>query len=85
MVTVNASVKSIVRVRKIIVGMLAHVFEKNSRYLKSIADDSVIALDEITNVTDSVSTNVTSTVSINSDDKNVPPEKIVSLFTLPYY
>ena len=32
---------------------------ENSKYLESIADDSVIVYDEIINVTDSVSTNVT--------------------------
>ena len=49
----------------------------NSRYLKSIADISVIVRDEIINFTDSVSTNVTSIISTNgtttmltnSDDK----------------
>ena len=52
---------------------------ENSNYLKSIVDDSVIVYDEIINVTESVSTNVTittltnftSSVSINSDDKKV--------------
>ena len=68
-----------------------HVFRKDyswnpstciceiSRYLKSIADDSVIVFDKIINVADAVSTyvtytvaaNVTSTASINSDNKNV--------------
>ena len=50
-----------------------------SRYLVSIADDSVIVCDEIMSFTESVSTNVTNTipanitsiVSINSDYKNV--------------
>ena len=51
---------------------------ENSKYLKSIVENSVIC-DEIVSVTDSVSTNVTnmistnvmSTVSINSGDKKV--------------
>ena len=51
---------------------------ENSKYLKSIVENSVIC-DEIVSVTDSVSTNVTnmistnvmSTVSINSFDKKV--------------
>ena len=51
----------------------------NSKYLKSIVDDSVIECDEVINFRDSVSTNVTNTISknvtvtvpINSDDKKV--------------
>ena len=59
----------------------------NGKYLKSIADTSVIVCDEIISVTDRVSTNVTnpistnitntistndvSTVLTNSDDKKV--------------
>ena len=52
---------------------------ENSWYLKSIADDTVIACDIILNVTDGVSKNVTNTVptyvtsavSIKSDGKIV--------------
>ena len=44
---------------------------ENNAYFKSIVDNSVIVCDEIINVTDSVSTNVMSTVSINADDKKV--------------
>ena len=52
---------------------------ENSKYLKSIVENSVIICDEIVIVTDSVSTNVTnmistnvmSTVSINSFAKKV--------------
>ena len=52
---------------------------ENSKYLKSIVENSVIICDEIVIVTDSVSTNETnmistnvmSTVSINSFDKKV--------------
>ena len=61
---------------------------ENGKYLKNIADTSVIVCDKIINVTDSLSTNVTntmplnmtntistndvtSTVSINIDDKKV--------------
>ena len=40
-----------------------------SKYLKSIAYYSVIVCDEITSVTNSVSTNVTNTVLINFDNK----------------
>ena len=51
----------------------------NNKYLESIVDKSVTLCDEIINVTDSVSTNVTntiaeivmSTVPINFDDKKV--------------
>ena len=50
---------------------------ENNRYSKSITDGSVIVRDEIMSVADNVSTNVTNTisknatsaVSINSDDK----------------
>ena len=38
---------------------------ENDKYLKSIADTSVIVCDEIINATDSVSTNVTNTISTN--------------------
>ena len=41
-----------------------HICE-NSRYLKSIVDDSVSACDKIIKVTNSVSTNVTNTVPTN--------------------
>ena len=52
---------------------------ENNRYLKSIANTSVIACNEIinatdcasTNVTSIISTNVTSTMLTNSDDKKV--------------
>ena len=56
---------------------------ENSKYLKCIVDESVIACDEIINIANSVSTNVTnaiprnvtSIVSVNSDDKKVTFEK----------
>ena len=52
---------------------------ENSMHLKNIVDDSVIVCDEIkiiidsvsTNVTNSILENVTSTVTINFDNKNV--------------
>ena len=67
-INVNASVKIILRPKNIICGTLAHVF------MSAVG----ILWNEIINITDSVSTNVTntstsnvsSTVSINSDDKN---------------
>ena len=72
MLNVIVSVKSIACAN-------VEVWRKNSRYLKSIVDDSAIVCDEIISVTDSastsvtntISTNVTSTKSINSDDKKV--------------
>ena len=50
---------------------------QNSRYLKSIVDNSIIICNKITNITDKLSTNVTniaptdvtSTVSMNSNNK----------------
>ena len=50
---------------------------ENNRYLEGIVDDPIIVCDKIisvwesasTNVTNTVPANVTSTVSINSDDK----------------
>ena len=42
---------------------------KNDKYLKIVADDSKIVCDEIINVIDSRSTNILSTVPINSDNK----------------
>ena len=56
MIYVNASVKSIVRAKKIIVGIVALIpcICENSRYLKSIVDNPVIEFDEIIHITDSV-------------------------------
>ena len=48
---------------------------ENDKYLKSIADTSVITCDEIISVMDIVSTKITNTItsdlSVNSDDKRV--------------
>ena len=41
---------------------------ENNRYLKSIVVNSIIVSDKIKNVTDSVSTNMTSNVSISSGE-----------------
>ena len=79
MINVYVSEKSIVRAKKIIFGFLAHVIFENSRYLKSVFDDSVISCDDIIKTADSVTTNVKNTVpanvtdsaSTNSHDKNV--------------
>ena len=64
----------------VVVLALAHVFVRTIlRYLKSIINDSVTACDKIINVPDSVSTDVTTTIStkvmstvpVNSDGKKV--------------
>ena len=57
----NVRVKSMASTKRIMIVILACIY-KNSRYLKSISDDSVIVCDGIINVTDSVSKNVTSTI-----------------------
>ena len=75
---VNGNVKIILHTKKIIVGIIARVFE-NSKYLKSIADTSVINCDEVipvvdivpTKKTNTVATNVTSIASINCHSKKV--------------
>ena len=64
----NVNVKIIVHAKKIIVGILVHVFE-NSRYLQSIFDELVILCDDIINVTDGVSANV----------KNYMPTNVTSI------
>ena len=74
--------KIIVSAKKIIVGILAHVFVRisvKSKYLKIIADTIVTQCDEIIIFMDSLSTkkvntiaaNVTSTASINWHSKKV--------------
>ena len=66
------NVKIIFYAKRIIVGILAHVF---MRMKKSIADTSVITCDEIISFMGIVSTKITNTiatnVSINSNDKKV--------------
>ena len=71
MININLSVKSIICVKKDYSWNSSACICKNGRYLKIIADDLVIVWDEVKSVTDSVSTNVTSNVSINSDDKKI--------------
>ena len=78
---VNASVKSIVRVQKIIIGILAHVFVRMvgvsklflmiQKLCKIInAKDRRIVTNTIPkNMTDAIATNVMSTISIISHDK----------------
>ena len=88
MIHVSVSVRSITHVKKIIVVILGHFFfgggeGGNSRYLKSIVDDWVIVCNKMTNDADSISTNmtytipvnVTNTVSINSNYKEVAWKK----------
>ena len=65
MINANASIKSIACAQKIIVGILAHVFARMVRILKSIPDTSVIVYDKIINATDTVSTNMTNTIPTN--------------------
>ena len=74
----NKSVKTIVRAKKIILGIRAHTcICENGKYLNNIADALVSVSNELinaadnilTNITNTISTNVMSTVSINSDDK----------------
>ena len=60
---VNANVKIIAHTKKIIVGILAHVFVKMVSILKSILDTSEIACDEITSVMDIVPTKMTNTIA----------------------
>ena len=77
----NVNVKIIVHIKKILLGILAHVFVRIvlKKYLKSISDASVTECDEIIIVMDNVSTkktntiatNVTSTPSINCCSKKV--------------
>ena len=56
---------------------------ENGKYLKSIVDDYKVARHEIIHVMDIVSTNVTITVSINSDDKK--DIKWVVIFCTEFY
>ena len=60
---VNVNVKIIVRVKKIIVGR--NPFVRIVSIKKSIVDGSVILCNEIINLADSVSTNVTNIVPVN--------------------
>ena len=66
-------VKIIVSTKKVIVGILAHVLMRIAKYLKSIADTSVITYDEIISIMDIVSTKMTNTLAtdvlINSNCK----------------
>ena len=62
--------------------ILAHIFE-NSKYLKSIADTSVIACDEIVSVMDIVSTKMTNTIATNVT-KNWHSKKVGRLLYFAY-
>ena len=62
MINANASVKAIVQAKKVIVGILAYAFCENSKYLKHIVDDSMIARDEIVYVMNIVSTNMANAI-----------------------
>ena len=65
MINANACVENIIREKKFIVGILAHVFFENGKELTSTADTSVIVCDEIINATDSVSENVAKSIPTN--------------------
>ena len=47
-----------------------YIFE-NGKYFKSVIDESIIMCYETINIASNIPTNVTSTVSINSDDEDV--------------
>ena len=79
---VNVDVKLLFSAKKIIVRILTHAFVRisiKSKYLKIIADTIVTGCDEIitfmdrllTKNTNTIATNVTSTVSINWHSKKV--------------
>lgn len=76
---VNASVQGILRVKMIIIGIIAIFIGKNNRYLKKNVDNLVIVCNEIINAVDSVSKsienavleNITGNVLLNSNDKVV--------------
>ena len=69
MTHVNASVKSIISVKTIMVRIIENVFWENGKYLKNIADDSKIVCDKIINFVDIVQINVTSIISDNVSNK----------------
>ena len=61
MINSNVSIKCIVLVKKDYSWNPSTCICESSKYLKSIVDDSVTVCDEIINVTESVSRNVTIT------------------------
>ena len=83
------NVKIIVHVKKIVVGILAHVFVRTISYLKTITDTSVMACDEIISITDILSTkmtiNIATNVSINSDSKKIRYIKLITTFCIQFY
>ena len=76
---VNVNVKIIINVKKIIFRILAHVFVRRVKYLKTITDTSVTECDNViivinnvsTKKTNTIVTNITSTASINFYSKKV--------------
>ena len=62
---VNLNIKIIVRAKKIIFGILAHVFVRIASIWKSITKTSVIVGDEIISVMDIISATMTNTTSTN--------------------
>ena len=69
MIHVNVSVKIIIKCNKDYSWNPSKCICVNGKYLKSIIDESVIKCNGIIKITSNIPTNVTSTVSINSDDK----------------
>ena len=61
----NVSVKIILWAKEMIVGILAQVFMRMVKQLKNIADITVILSDEIINVMDGVSINMTNSIPAN--------------------
>ena len=76
---VHVNVKIIINVKKIIFRILAHVFVRRVKYLKTITDTSVTECDNViivinnvsTKKTNTIATNITSTASINFYSKKV--------------
>ena len=69
MIHVNVSVKIIIKCNKNYSWNPSKCICVNGKYLKSVVDELVIKCSEIINITSNIPTNVTSTVSIISDDK----------------
>ena len=73
----NANVKTIERAKKIIVGILVYIFVRVLLFCYWFSD----YCDEIISVTDSVSTNVTSTVSKKFPNKKKWDIKWIVIFS----
>ena len=78
------SVKIVAHAKKTILRILAHVFVRNDKYLKIIADTSVITCDEIISVMDIVSIKVINTIATNVTVKK-EDIKLIAIFCTQYY